>query len=95
MQLNLFVRNFFESYGKISTDVFTSKKSILIRNGKAENLADLDVHSFFISNAFLKSASPVDTGRKLNVHKTFRRRPGRPVSTGSVLLNFSRIKLQM
>ena len=38
--------------------------------------------------------SPVDTGRKLNVHKTFRRRPGgllnvlctfnlRPVSTGS------------
>ena len=38
--------------------------------------------------------SPVDTGRKLDVHKTFRRRPGRllnvlcmfnlrPVSTGS------------
>ena len=38
---------------------------------------------------------PVDTGRKLNVHKTFRRRPGRllyvfctfslrPVSTGNV-----------
>ena len=38
-------------------------------------------------------ALPVDTGRKLNVHKTFRRRPGRllnvlytfnlcPVSTG-------------
>ena len=41
----------------------------------------------------LFSAYPVDTGRKLNVHKTFRRRPGpllnvlctfslRPVSTG-------------
>ena len=40
--------------------------------------------------------SHVDTGRKLNVHKTFRRRPGRllnvlctfnlrPVSTGSVV----------
>ena len=40
---------------------------------------------------------PVDTGRKLNVHKTFRRRPGlllnvlctfnlRPVSTGLVLI---------
>ena len=40
-----------------------------------------------------KVTSPVDTGRKLNVHKTFRRRPGRllnvlctfnlrPVSTG-------------
>ena len=24
---------------------------------------------------------PEDTGRKLNVHKTFRRRPGRAVST--------------
>ena len=24
------------------------------------------------------SLNPVDTGRKLNVHKTFRRRPGRP-----------------
>ena len=42
---------------------------------------------------FRKMNSPVDTGRKLNVHKTFRRRPGRllnvlstfnlrPVSTG-------------
>ena len=40
-------------------------------------------------------AHPVDTGRKLNVHKTFRRRPGRllnvlctfnlrPVSTGHI-----------
>ena len=25
---------------------------------------------------------PVDTGRKLNVHKMLRRRPGRPVPTG-------------
>ena len=42
---------------------------------------------------FLKLNNPVDTGRKLNVHKTFRRRLGsllnvlctfnlRPVSTG-------------
>ena len=41
-----------------------------------------------------KASCPVDTGRKLNVHKTFRRRPGsllnvlctfnlRPVFTGS------------
>ena len=40
-------------------------------------------------------ANPVDTGQKLNVHKTFRRRPGRlvnvlctfnlrPVSTGDI-----------
>ena len=29
---------------------------------------------------------PVNTGRKLNVHKTFRRRPGRPVPTGFVVI---------
>ena len=44
--------------------------------------------------------NPVDTGRKLNVHKTFRRRPGhllnvlctfnlRPVSTGKGDLYFN------
>ena len=49
-------------------------KSVVIRNGKTENLAKLDVYAFFISNAFFKSASPVDTGHKFNVHKTFRRR---------------------
>ena len=43
----------------------------------------------------LMETIPVDTGRKLNVHKTFRRRPGRllkvlctfslrPVSTGII-----------
>ena len=43
--------------------------------------------------------NPVDTGRKLNVHKTFRRRPGRllnvlctfnlrPVCTGNEVRNF-------
>ena len=53
---------------------FISKKSIVIKDGKTENLAKLDVHALFISNAFFKSASPVDTGHKLNVHKTFRRR---------------------
>ena len=47
----------------------------------------------YLSSYICKSAS-VDTGRKLNVHKTFRRRPGRllnflytfnlhPVSTGA------------
>ena len=47
-------------------------------------------------------AYPVDTGRQLNVYKTFRRRPGRllnalctvnsrPVSTGSCI-KFSRLK---
>ena len=43
--------------------------------------------------------TPVDTGRKLNVHKTFRRRPGRllnilcafnlrPVPTGTDVVEF-------
>ena len=50
----------------------------MIRNGKTENLAKLDAHAFFISNAFFKSASPVDTRRKLNLHKTFRRRLRHP-----------------
>ena len=54
---------------------------------------------FIVSMIFLKRCSaldPVDTGRKLNVNKTFRRRPGhflnvlctfnlRPVSTGAVV----------
>ena len=46
---------------------------------------------------------PADTGRKLNVHKTFRRRPGcllnvlftfnlRPVSTGIVLYLYDTIE---
>ena len=48
-----------------------------------------------------KGHAPVDTGRKLNVHQTFRRRPGRllnvlstfnlrHVSTGAVLYFFVR-----
>ena len=51
-------------------------------------------HAFFLYHSTKIRSSPVDTGRKLNVHKTFRRRPGRllnvlcsfnlrPVSTGS------------
>ena len=47
---------------------------------------------------------PVDAGRKLNIHKTFRRRPGRllnvlctfklrPVSTGILLQVLSRLQV--
>ena len=43
--------------------------------------ADLNIISKDFSRVKMKSLSlkpnPVDTGRKLNVHKTFRRRPGR------------------
>ena len=68
------MRIFFESYGKTSTEVFISKQSIVIKNGKMGNLAKLDVHAIFISNGFFKSAPPpVDKERKLNVNKTFRR----------------------
>ena len=66
---------------------------------------------YFLEDTFLASGasrtvnidekdSPVDTGRKLNVHKTFRRRPGRllnvlctfnlrPESTGSIYVRRS------
>ena len=48
----------------------------------------------WLTEYFIKTYTPVDTGRKLNVHKTFRSRPGRllnvlctfsllPVSTGT------------
>ena len=51
----------------------------------------------------LTFAAPVDTGRKLNVHKTFRRRPGillkvlctlnfRPVSTGAAFCSFQLLR---
>ena len=36
------------------------------------------------------SCNPVDTERKLNVYKTFRRRPGRSVSIGNVSNIFRR-----
>ena len=52
------------------------------------------------------SIFPVDAGRKLNVHKTFRRRPGRllnvlctfnlrPVSTGSNALNLVNLRVKI
>ena len=46
IQQNLLVWNDFKSYGKISADVFNLKKSIVIRNGKTENLAKVEVHTF-------------------------------------------------
>ena len=30
---------------------------------------------WFFRKTYLEESSPLDTGRKLNVHKTFRRRP--------------------
>ena len=52
-----------------------------------------------MSNSFFIEDIPVDTGRILNVHKTFRRRPGhllnvlctfglRPVSTGILMIKY-------
>ena len=53
-----------------------------------------------MKNDEIATRCPVDTGRKLNAHKTFRRRPGRrlnvlctfnlrPVSTGLFLKDFN------
>ena len=55
------------------------------------------ISGFFHQKESIFVTLPVDTGRKLNVHKTFRRRPGRllnvlctfnlrPVSTGLISL---------
>ena len=51
------------------------KREIFLLKNHAENELGRLVQTFFV---FQKSfIYPVDTGRKLNVHKTFRRRPGR------------------
>ena len=57
------------------------KESVGVRVIDIPNLTEFILCQVTISN------NPVDTGRKLNVYKTFRRRPGRPfnlspVSTG-------------
>ena len=67
---------------------YLSRRKAVIRNGKTENLAKPKAQDFFYKQRFFKSASPIDAGRKLKVHKTFRRCPGRRVSAVSVLLNF-------
>ena len=56
-------------------------------------LCPVKMHNIAMAGILRDDTIPVDTGRKLNVHKTFRRRPGRllnvlctfnlrPVSTG-------------
>ena len=74
----------------LKSTLFVTRWNIFFDNSKI-------VLFFFVF--VLKStiqSKPVDTGRKLNVHKTFRRRPGRllnvlctfslrPVSTGNIL----------
>ena len=79
------------SYRRIKNNslIFEMSKN---RISKMENVSQFSV----ISEFFKKTANPVDTGRRLNVHKTFRRGPGRllnvlctfnlrPVSTGKAL----------
>ena len=68
-------------------------KAELYENIKKKTLPILNIKAFFLG-FFINI--PVDTGRKLNVHETFGRRPGRllnvlctfnlcPVSTGMLL----------
>ena len=79
------------SYQRIKNNslIFEMSKN---RISKMESVSQFSV----IWEYFKKTANPVDTGRRLNVHKTFRRRPGRllnvwgtfnlrPVSTGKAL----------
>ena len=70
-------------------------------NEFASKTTDVLLQKF--KNQLVLNRFPIDTGRKLNVHKTFRRRPGRllnvlctlnlrPVSTGFVI-NFNWLTL--
>ena len=73
------------------------KNEIYKKTFPAVNVDQLN-HHIFPKLSGDKPDTPVDTGRKLNVHKTFRRRPGRllnvlctfnlrPVSTGTVIIH--------
>ena len=68
------------SYNKtILCEIFSKVKFLLTY--LSQNLAKLDVHAFFTSNAFFKiSFILVDKERKLNLHKTPRRSFGRLLS---------------
>ena len=57
------------------------KNEIYKKTFPAVNVDQLN-HHIFPKLSGDKPDTPVDTGRKLNVHKTFRRRP---VSTGTLL----------
>ena len=43
----------FRKLWQSSTDVFISKKTVVIRNRKTENLVKLDVHAFLQETLFL------------------------------------------
>ena len=69
----------------------------LVENELERTFTEIVSQNLFFGSDFSRPKAPVDTGRKLNVHKTFRRRPGRllnvlctfnlrPVSTGAHVL---------
>ena len=75
---------------------YIQASDLVWNKGFEQRVAEL--YDKWLSNGvyeFTESSNPVDTGRKLKVHKTFRRRPGcllnvlctfslRPVSTGNM-----------
>ena len=65
-----------------------AKVALLCNNSIWSNASIVQIYflSFTCLGRFLQILSPVDTGRKLNVHKTFRRGPGRLLN---VLCTFS------
>ena len=80
---------------------YITKDSEEPRKGIRKIFWDVKYFEIFLVSVMMQASlliSPVDTGRKLNVHKTFKRRHGyllsvlctfnlRPVSTGSDLLD--------
>ena len=76
----------------------------LIRKGFQHRCFPLNIKNSFFYRIYQSVKNPVDTGRKLDVHKTFRRRPGRllnvlcmfnlrPVSTVKLVCFKERLKL--
>ena len=78
----LFLKRFFTTYHHLKIKGLRNENrqnairySQLTKSKLSCNQEISNNYNFLISHIILEN--PVDTGRKLNVHKTFRRRPGR------------------
>ena len=64
----------------IIPSLLKEKPGIIAIHVSSNNIAHTIFEGFNVNKVTgetINSGNPVDTGRKLNVHKTFRRRPGR------------------
>ena len=69
---------------------FKGECKILSSNGSIS--LNFGIFTFLLHWGAMNLKYPVNTGRKLNVHKTFMRRPGRPLSV-LYTLNLRRVYL--